>query len=503
MSTIDLTKTTDKIHTPAELCEDDGVQWFRDDFPLWGALSSRIAQRHLTLLQDMYARRAIATNGLTYYMYSETTASWSQLYSEISGSELLEMTGINAPVNFARPLKKIYALLKKIAFPLGRIVPSLCIGTYRLVFMCEYQKTGITVYYRPHTPLLPRGTMDEMYDRILTFVVCPIILPSPSHCPFKVNIVESDDIIGRILLPLRPDQKIDFLWRLGRAVTDPIKGPSVIVMFGRSGHEGKTKLCETITKLLADAVEWVNEDLFGAASKWPDVDTVMELCEKRILVCDECKIKDGFNYDNVKKWTSESPVSMKGRSGFLAQTAIVTSNQLPFFEKAAINNSIGRRMVIYHMKKRMSNYKPVESSDITNMVALRFISLALSVSSAFERPPTSLAIALYTLFRKNINKITAGLVHDVAATRYECLPATCAMAMRCGVPPQQLCQAFTACSPSLVDSDGVGLPYIRSIRYLKKKLTEHGQMVVDKRAEVTKQYINLDALLERGVEFSY
>lgn len=495
-------RSKDKV-SESELSETDGVVWFRDDFPLWGPLAARLSDQQRSLLETVYSKRGIVTDGLTYYLYCDGVASWSQLYSKVAGTELLAITKINAPVNYAGPLSNYYSLLKKVAFPLGKIKPSVCIGTYRLVFKCDYTEEKITVHYRPHNIIIPRGNMDEMYDRILMFVISPITLPSPSQCPYRVDVDASDDVIGRILLPLRYDQKLDFLWRIGRLLVEPVRSPSVIVMFGRDGHEGKSAISKAVDRILADAVEWVSGDLFGSKSVWPDADTVMNLCQKRLLICDECKIADGFNYDTIKKWTSEAPVSMDGRTGYLAQTAIVTSNSIPFYEKAAINNSIGRRLVIYHMQKRMTKQRPVEPNEITNMISLKFMSLAISVANAFSDPPSSLAIALYTFFRKNINKITAGLVHDVGATRLECIPATCAMAIRCGVPPRKLCQAFSAMSPGLVTDTGSGMPYINSIRYQRRSLTKHGIEVVAKRVEANKQYINMQALMERGMEFSY
>jgi len=42
---------------------------------------------------------------------------------------------------------------------------------------------------------------------------------------------------------------------------------------------------------------------------------------------------------------------MRGRTGYLAHTAIVISNHISPFEKTAVNNSIGRRLMIYDMRK--------------------------------------------------------------------------------------------------------------------------------------------------------
>lgn len=48
-------------------------------------------------------------------------------------------------------------------------------------------------------------------------------------------------------------------------------------------------------------------------------------------------------------------------------------------DKASINNSIGRRLVTYHMDGIMSDYVTPVSSRINNFVILRFISMAIAV----------------------------------------------------------------------------------------------------------------------------
>lgn len=486
-----------------EMSSISGVSCYMDGFPMWGPLANRLRPAQMALAKKIYSNRLVVTDGITYYLYCEGIGSWSQLYSEVSGYELLDMTGINAPVNYSKALKWVYPLVSRIAISMSRIVPSVCMGTFRLIFMCEYAETGPIVSYYPHWPVIENKGFDPMYNRIFSFVTCPIMFPNPVMIPSRVEVDADDEIISRILLPLRYDQKLDFMWRLGKAIIDKVTNPSVMVFFGRDGHEGKTKLADSISRMLSSAIEWVSEDLFGSESKWPKADVIMTLCEKRILICDECKIENGFSYNNIKRWTSEAPITMEGRTGYLSQSAIIISNHIPFYEKSAVNNSIGRRLVIYHMKKNLKKFVPVERSEITNVVSLKFISYAISIANAFRDPPTSLAIALYTVFRKNINKITAGLVHDVASSRSDSVSATCVMAIRCGVAPRKLCSVFSTMSPALVTYPEPGCPYINSIRVRHVSLTSHGKEVVDRTKSANKKVIDLQAMLERGMTFGY
>ena len=495
--------TITMVNSNTEMTINSGVMSFIDGFPLWGPLSNRLKPAQMALIEKLYKDRLVVTDGITHYLFCAGVGSWSQLYSEVAGYELLEMTGINAPVNYSKALKWAYALAERVSFPISRVHTSICIGTFRLMFVTEYTERTLIVHFFPHAAVIDSGGLDRMYERIFTFVTSPITFPNPVTIPTRVVIDSDDEIISKILLPLRYDQKLDFLWRIGKAVIDRVTNPSVIVFFGKEGHEGKTKLAEAITRILSNAVVWVNEDLFGSDSKWPNADTVMTLCQKRILICDECKIKDGFSYNNIKKWTSEAPVTMEGRTGYLSQTAIIISNDIPFYEKAAVNNSIGRRLVIYHMKKNLKKFKPLDRSEITNQVAIRFISYAISIATAFENAPVSLPIALYTVFRKNVNKITAGLIYDVATSRSDAVAATCGMAMRCGVAPRRLCSAFAAISPSLVTFPEYGCPYVKSIRTRGIALTEHGVDIINKWRTANKGIIDLQAMLERGVLFDF
>lgn len=143
--------------------------------------------------------------------------------------------------------------MKKVALPLAKIKPSVYIGTYRLIFICEYLDQKVIVHYRPYNIIIPKSNINEMYDRILMFIISPITLPSPSQCPYRININAADNVIGKILLPLRYNQKLDFLWRIGRLLIKTVKSPFVIVMFGRDGHEGKSAISKAIDRILADS----------------------------------------------------------------------------------------------------------------------------------------------------------------------------------------------------------------------------------------------------------
>jgi hypothetical protein len=51
----------------------------------------------------------------------------------------------------------------------------------------------------------------------------------------------------------------------------------------------------------------------------------------------------------------------------------------------SVNNSTGRRAIIYCMDKRLGRLRPFPLQFITNRLRLRFISMVLSVSDCYER----------------------------------------------------------------------------------------------------------------------
>lgn len=58
-------------------------------------------------------------------------------------------------------------------------------------------------------------------------------------------------------------------------------------------------------------------------------DPPVTLCEKRLLICDECWIEYGFAYNSIRRWTSEAPISMNGLTGYLCQTSVIVSHHIP------------------------------------------------------------------------------------------------------------------------------------------------------------------------------
>ena len=254
----------------------------------------------------------------------------------------------------------------------------------------------------------------------------------------------------------------------------------MIIFWGPTGEEGKSILALNISRIFGTGAMWTVTDLIGKKSKWPDAETVMELAEKRLIICDECDIEEDMHSNNIKRWTSNAPVQSKDVSAYLSQTIIGITNKLGFSKTGLINNSIGRRVIIYRMNKRLGKLKPFPREAITDAVRLQFIGLALSVTECYERAPVSLEMALETEFKRSVNFITAGMIIDSSATAAECRAATAMMAVRAGVSVERLVGAFAARSARLVCEPKYGMPFIVGIKVIRFRLTYRGRMYVMK-----------------------
>lgn len=483
----------------SEMILGQGVKAVVDWFPMAGECSISLSWMERELISTIDTESLVCFDGNTYYIYCTSAASWLQIYSRTGSNELLKYTGINAPVNYIGPLDWAYRICKRMALRVGKIRPSICFGVTRMAFRVTYMSTKCVVHYEVHKPVIPSKDKTESTRSRLTFVISPIIMPQKALCPVEVEVDFSDELLNRILAPLRNDQKHDFLWRIGRALVDDSEGGTVMVLYGRYGHEGKSVLLKMLTSLIPDASVWCHSDLFGKNCVWPKSEMVNFLAQKRFLICDECEIKDGFSYNNIKRWTSGTPVTLEdGTTCQLSQSAFILTNNIPFNDKAGINNSIGRRLVIYHMDRIMSDFEPPDVSKINNFVVLKFISMAVAVYNSDKKiPPTSLPIAMYSFFRRNINKVTAGLIYDPSSDESECMAATWIMATRCGVDIKTLAVAFKAMSPRLVKTTESGNSYIVSLRPMKMMYTQHGLSLVQSKDEDERMVPNLDELLER------
>ncbi|KAK8007263.1 hypothetical protein PG989_001253 [Apiospora arundinis] len=138
----------------------------------------------------------------------------------------------------------------------------------------------------------------------------------------------------------------------------------------------------------------------------------------------------------------------------------------------------------------------VHTRGLSDLVLLvQFISAAISVYNAMpEHPPTSLAIAPYTAFRKNLNRITAGLMYDAASSSEDCVVATSPMVVRCGVPMSRLVTDFHTISPTLLHIPARGIRYTTSLRVVRMRLTEYGVDYHDNQYENLNKNTNQNAI---------
>ncbi|RYP85484.1 hypothetical protein DL770_005042 [Monosporascus sp. CRB-9-2] len=336
-------------------------------------------------------------------------------------SELLAVGNINAPVNSEKALSKTYPLLKRIAYPIAKLDRSVCVGIWRLTFSVEYGKEGPTVYYSQHKEVIQNPNRPQ-HARMYTSVTSPVTMPYPFASPVKV----------------------------------PVSSTT-------GGHEGKTTLAKNLMMLLAGAVMWSNDDLVGHKSKWPSADLVMKMCEKRVLTCDECEIEDGFSYQHVKRWTSNGPRLARRQNGLLVADLDSGLQQDPVLreDRRQQQHREEARDIWHEEGPGLGEARRVvDRSEITNSAILKFLFLflCLACGNAYWSTPTSPAIVMYTMFRKSINGITAGIGYDVTSNREQSTVATAMVAVRCRVKPTILCNAMKAISSEMIMTRRTGCP---------------------------------------------
>lgn len=101
---------------------------------------------------------------------------------------------------------------------------------------------------------------------------------------------------------------------------------------------------------------------------------ISDIFQNRFVVTDEVNNKGSMSYNNMKKFTSWTPVTLP-------------EDIVSYLYQAAIDNSMGRRLVIYQMDK-MSEKPPPNVSNIDNAVVINFISMAVAVyNSDLSVPP--------------------------------------------------------------------------------------------------------------------
>jgi hypothetical protein len=451
-----------------------GNEWIYDDYPCSGPIFNELSQETRDLITWAITRRSVAIYDVSYFVYCRDTATWEQMHSSTAAHELCSVIGVNAPVNYFTALERYYPTVTRLAFPVGKLERSVCINTWRLTYTVSYVNDGPVVTMDMHRTVIDNPRGDE-HRRMYMFVNSPLLMPFPFEIPRRIMIDMDNEMMFEILRPLRDDQKRDFMWRIGKILTDGERWPTVIILYGKEGHEGKGEFSKNITRLLTSLVEWTTIDLVGKKSKWPGAKDVMKLASKRIIICDECNIEEGMNNDNVKRWTSDSPVQSDGMSAYLSQIVIGLTNTMGFAKRDTINNSMGRRVMVYKMDKRMGDYKAFPKDRIDNWIRMQFVSLALWYAAEFKYPPVSLEMALETIFKRSVNYVTAGLRIEPTASPSSCVVATAVMAIRSGVTIARLTSTFAAMSKRLVTTCKPGLSYVNGMSYTKYTLTKAGE----------------------------
>ena len=173
-----------------------------------------------------------------------------------------------------------------------------------------------------------------------------------------------------------------------------------------------------------------------------------------ILVCRDRDCGNRLQYNNIKRWMSESFMS----------NCIKTTSFPPthdYYHTQDRVNEIGvqqqhrNRVMIHHLKKCDWVKQEIgKTHSINKAFRLQIISICLRVIDAYNYPLAS-APLLRVAIGRIVNKITAWLMVDDVSTLTQSMSVTFVMAIRCGISAEKLYPDLSATSRSLVSETPV------------------------------------------------
>lgn len=110
--------------------------------------------------------------------------------------------------------------------------------------------------------------------------------------------------------------------------------------------------------------------------------------------------------------------------------------------------------------------------------------------------PITVEMALFLVFRRSANRITAGLAIDPYAIARECKSSTMLLSLNSGTAYDQLLIVIKAMNPALTalaESPG-SIGYVRGIRPIRLKVTDLGHRVSAERQATGRGYLDYDAV---------
>jgi len=121
--------------------------------------------------------------------------------------------------------------------------------------------------------------------------------------------------------------------------------------------------------------------------------------------------------------------------------------------------------VIYKINKEFGKLKPFSQGTVDAYVKIQFIGLAFSILGTYERTLIFLKITLYSVFKRNVNYITAGLIIDFGVTIKDYKTFTTLIIIKIKVLIKRLVDCFFVISNKLIYEFIIEIPFMVGIKY--------------------------------------
>ncbi|CAM9625880.1 unnamed protein product, partial [Laminaria digitata] len=418
------------------------------------------------IMTNHIMKGAICVYRETIYIFKECLSSWVQLCAPEGAGSFVSELGLMAPVNYISALSPFIPFILSASPKLDGLPQSVCISDERLsytmvkrdrLFMMKFRICEDVVRFRLDGGRNALKTTDKM-RRSGSFVTSPVTCGS-----VPIAVLLNFDCPSTMMIKdlLTTPQAMDLMWRIGNALKDPPSRPSVVILWGKKGGEGKGLLLQMIARLLPGAMASVSGSPLSFKSPEMTSQEVRPLTSRRLVFMDEVNISEGINLQNLKVLTSCVPRNMsEGCNGLLSTTVLATTNRLSFTQRDMITRSAGRRMVIYEISKTIEDPQAYANRPFTSREQIMFISHCLALTETFAFPPVTVEMALTTMSRSSFRTTISSIAIERDCDERECISATYLMSVRSFLEYDALVGCAEAMNPKLVGQTDDGFRYL-------------------------------------------
>ena len=413
----------------------------------------------------MCRERKIVCLGGVPHIYSEPLCYWVSLYTNLGLGTLVDILGVNAPVNFAIACSRYLELIRMRATDVTIPRQSVCIAGRRRYIKVKRRSVEYLTGKQDDAPITRErapGGISPTVKIPLHAMQLPRLPLKSAFVPVKCKFDQPDDI-SDFLLQIFNEHQLDLLkWVIGHGLVDPVPFPMCLLLHGRRGGEGKSRVIDVLQGLLAGSISPMSSDYLSGSSKVSSADLDLFM-SYRFLYISDSEIKGGYvNSHFLKQYFGNDMVSSASGAVALRSVLIAASNNIWFPHKGQLKAWRVRRFTTIVMKDAYSG--PKEQLEVKdNEHRFRFITKCIATRMSTERPPYTFEDFAYNLFGSCVESATRGIQVDEYADPLDCLAATICLSYCAPMLHDDLISCALSMSEELV-IECLDLPCLKGIR---------------------------------------